>query len=123
MTDKLSAFVQATVYGIRAQIPSIIINCDENNRLPGIVNIVFDGVAGESLMHLLDLKGIFVSTSSACTSGNDKPSHVLMALGLTDQQAKSAIRISYGRYNNINEVETIVASICNAYNKILAAKF
>lgn len=120
--DKLSAFVQATICGIRAKIPSIIVNGDENNRLPGIVNIVFDGVRGESLMHLLDLKGICVSTSSACTSGKDEPSHVLMALGLTEQQAKSAIRISYGRYNNMDEVETIVATICNAYNKILAAK-
>jgi len=122
MADKLSAFVRATIYGIRAKIPSTVINGDENNRLPGIVNVVFDGVTGESLMHLLDLKGICVSTSSACTSGKDEPSHVLMALGLTEQQAKSAIRISYGRYNNINEVETIVATICNAYNRILAAK-
>ena len=63
-----------------------------------------------------------MSTSSACTSGNDKPSHVLMALGLTEQQAKSAIRISYGKFNNMNEVETIVAAVGNAYNKILAAK-
>ena len=122
MADKLSEFVRATIYGIRAQIPSIVINGDENNRLPGIVNIVFDGATGESLMHLLDLKGICVSTSSACTSGNDEPSHVLMALGLTEQQAKSAIRISYGRYNNIDEVETIVSTIDNAYNKILVAK-
>ncbi len=122
MAEKLSAFVQSTICGIRAKISSIFINGDENNHLPGIVNIVFDGVTGESLMHLLDLKGICVSTSSACTSGKDKPSHVLMALGLTENHAKSAIRISYGRYNNINEVETIVATICNAYNKILAAK-
>jgi len=122
LADKLSAFVQSTICGIRAKIPSIIINGDENNRLPGIVNIVFDGVTGESLMHLLDLKGICVSTSSACTSGKDKPSHVLMALGLTERQAKSAIRISYGRYNNIDEVEAIVTTICDAYNKILAAK-
>lgn len=122
LTDKLSAFVQATISGVRTQIPSIIISGDEHNRLPGVINIVIDGVKGESLIHLLDLKGICVSTSSACTSGNDKPSHVLMALGLTEQQAKSAIRISYGRYNNMNEVETIVAAIGNAYNKILAAK-
>jgi len=122
MADKLSGLVQATINGIRDKISSIIINGDENNRLPGIVNIVFDGVTGESLMHLLDLKGICVSTSSACTSGKDEPSHVLMALGLTEQQAKSAIRISYGRYNNMDEVETIVANICIAYEKILAAK-
>ena len=122
VADKISEFVRATIYGIHAKIPSIVINGDENNCLPGIVNIVFDGVTGESLMHLLDLKGICVSTSSACASGKDEPSHVLMALGLAEQQAKSAIRISYGRYNNMNEVETIVAAICNAYNKILAAK-
>ena len=122
MAYKLADFVQATICGIRAKIPNIAINGDENNRLPGIANIVFDGVTGETLMHLLDLKGICVSTSSACTSGQDKPSYVLMALGLTEQQAKSAIRISYGRYNNMDEVETIVDTICNAYNKILAAK-
>jgi len=119
MADKLLAFVQATTNGIRAKIPGIIINGDENNRLPGIVNIVFDGVTGEALMHLLDLKGIYVSTSSACMSGKEEPSHVLIALGLTEQQAKSAIRISYGRYNNMDEVETIVATICNNYNKII----
>ena len=87
-----------------------------------VINIVFDGVKGESLIHLLDLKGICVSTSSACSSGNDIPSHVLMALGLTEQQAKSAIRISYGRYNNINEVQTIVDTICCDYKKISASK-
>ena len=122
VADKLSTFVQATISGIGTQIPSIIISGDEHNRLPGVINIVFDGVKGESLIHLLDLKGICVSTSSACSSGNDEPSHVLMALGLTEQQSKSAIRISYGRYNNMDEVETLVAAICNAYNKILAAK-
>ncbi len=122
IADKLLAFVKATINGIRAKIPDIIINGDENNRLPGFVNIVFDGTTGESLMYLLDLKGICVSTSSACMSGKDEPSHVLMATGLTEQQAKSAIRISYGRYNSMDEVEIIVASICSAYEKILAAK-
>lgn len=122
MAENQSAFIQATIYGIRAKIPTIIINGDEHNCLPGIVNIVFDGVKGESLMHLLDLKGICVSTSSACTSGKDEPSHVLLALGLTEEQSRSAIRISYGRYNTMREVETIVANICDAYDKILAAK-
>lgn len=122
IADKLSAFDQITINGIRAKIPNIIINGDDNNRLPGMINIVFDGVTGESLMHFLDLHGICVSTSSACTSGKDKPSHVLMAIGLSEQQAKSAIRISYGRYNNLDEVKTIVATICKAYNKILVVK-
>lgn len=122
IADKLSSLVQTTISGIRTQIPNIIINGDEHNRLPGVVNIVFDGISGESLMHLLDLKGICVSTSSACTSGKDKPSHVLMAIGLTEQQANSAIRISYGRYNNMNDAETIITTICDTYNKILTAR-
>ncbi len=80
---------------------------------------VLTAISGESLMHLLDLKGICVSTSSACTSGKDEPSHVLLALGLSEQQAKSAIRISYGRYNSVDEVDTIITAICDAYAKII----
>jgi cysteine desulfurase len=51
---------------------------------------------------------------------NDEPSHVLLALGLTERQAKSAIRISYGKYNTFDEVKTIVVAICDAYGKIQA---
>ena len=119
ITEKLSAFVQATISGIRTQIPSVIINGDGDNRLPGVLNIVFKGIKGESLMHLLDLKGICVSTSSACTSGNGKPSHVLTAIGLTEDQANSTIRISYGRCNTMNEVDTIVSSICDIHKKVM----
>ena len=121
MTDQLTAFVRATIDGIRANMPGIQINGDEQNRLPGIVNITFDGIAGEALMHVLNLKGICVSTSSACASGKHEPSHVLMALGLSEQQAKSAIRISYGRYNTMPEVNAIVAAICDACGKIAGA--
>ena len=121
MADKLTAFVRATIDGIRANMPGIHINGDKRNRLPGIVNIGFDGITGESLMHLLNLKGICVSTSSACTSGKDEPSHVLTALGLSEQHTKSAIRISYGRYNTMQEVNAIVAAICEACGKIMGA--
>lgn len=117
---RLKAMVDTTVNAIQTRIPTVRVNGNSEKRLPGTVNLSFDGASGESLMHLLDLKGICVSTSSACTSGSDKPSHVLTALGLTEQQAKSAIRISYGRYNDMNEVESIVETICNAYNKIIA---
>lgn len=117
---RLKTMVEATVKGIKEKIPSVRVNGDIESRLPGMVNLGFDGVSGESLMHLLDLKGICVSTSSACTSGKDEPSHVLIALGLSEQQAKSAIRISYGRYNSVDEVDTVVTAICDAYAKIIA---
>ena len=76
-------------------------------------------MSGESLLHLLDLKGICISTSSACNAGKDEPSHVLLALGLSEEQAKSSIRISYGRYNTEREVEQIVEAIVDAYRKIV----
>ena len=121
-SKRLKAMVDATVKGIKEKIPSVRVNGDTEKRLPGTVNLGFDGVSGESLMHLLDLKGICVSTSSACTSGKDEPSHVLRALGLNEQQAKSAIRISYGKYNTADEANIIVAAICDAYAKIIKNK-
>ena len=118
-SKRLKAMVEDTVDGIKETIPSVKVNGDSECRLPGTVNLCFDGVSGESLMHLLDLKGVCVSTSSACTSGKDEPSHVLLALGLTQQQAKSAIRISYGKYNCADDVSKIVAAVCDAYEKIV----
>lgn len=115
----LRAMVDKTVKGIKEKIPHVRINGNYDNRLPGMINLGFDSVSGESLMHILDAKGVSVSTSSACNSGEDKPSHVLIALGLSEQQAKSAIRISYGKYNNLDEVDTIVAAVCDAYTKII----
>ena len=119
---RLKAMVEDTVNGIKEKIPSVRVNGDSEGRLPGTVNLCFDGVSGESLMHLLDLKGICVSTSSACTSGKDEPSQVLLALGLSEQQAKSAIRISYGKYNCADEVGNLVTAVCDAYEKIVENK-
>ena len=122
VSKQLITLIDITVAGIKDRIPCVRINGDIDNRLPGIVNLGFDGIPGESLMHLLDLKGVCISTSSACNSGKDEPSHVLLALGLSEQQAKSAIRISYGRYNTIDEVDIIVSVICDAYAKITASR-
>lgn len=116
---RLKVMVDDTVNGIKQIIPSVRENGDAECRLPGTVNLCFDGVSGESLVHLLDLKGVCVSTSSACTSGKDEPSHVLLALGLTSQQSKSAIRISYGKYNYLDEVDKVVTAVCDAYKKIV----
>jgi cysteine desulfurase len=121
-SDRLRALIVRTVDGIKANIPSVRVNGDNEHRLPGTVNLGFDGVSGEALMHLLDLKGICVSTSSACHSGKHEPSHVLLALGQTEQQAKSAIRISFGRYNTADEAETIMSAVCAACYKIMDSR-
>jgi cysteine desulfurase len=125
MTDegeKKNALVQETITGLRTGISGTKFNGENAERLPGILNITFPDVSGEAIMHLLDLKGICVSTGSACYSGKDEPSHVLLALGLTEQQAKSSMRISYGRYNNKEDAKQIVSAICEAYEKITATK-
>lgn len=115
---RLKKLINITVTEIQAKVSDVWINGDIENRLPGTINLGFDGVSGESLMNLLDLKGVCVSTSSACTSGKIEPSHVLLALGLSEQQAKSAIRISYGRYNTVEETRAIVVAIWDALIKI-----
>lgn len=122
VNEKLTSLVQSTIHGLRKAIPDILFNGDRANSLAGTVNITFPHVSGESMLHLLDLKGICVSTSSACNSGQQEPSHVLLAIGLSEEQAKSSIRISYGKYNTIDEVEKIIYSITDAYSKILASQ-
>lgn len=119
MREKLTNLVQITIKKLKEAIPEIHINGEGAMRLPGIVNVTLPYASGEAVMHLLDMKGICVSTSSACNSGKDTPSHVLLALGLTEQQAKSSIRISYGRYNTVDEAEKIVAALSSAYSKIV----
>ena len=125
MTDeeeKKNALVHETIMGLRTGIYGVKFNGENVERLPGILNITFPNASGEALMHLLDLKGIYVSTGSACYSGKDEPSHVLLALGLTEQQAKLSIRISYGRYNNKEDAKQIVSAICETYVKVTATK-
>lgn len=117
-SERERSLVQFTIDGLQMAIPGIQFNAKDSNRMPGILNITFPHATGEAMMHLLDLKGICVSTSSACNSGKNEPSHVLLALGLSEQQAKSSIRISYGRYNTIKEAEKIVEAISAAYSKI-----
>lgn len=117
--QKLSKLVMDTINGLRSAIPNVIINGENTERLPGVVNISFPRVAGESMMHMLDFKGICVSTSSACNAGKNVPSHVLLAMGLTENQAKSTIRISYGKDNTDKDVVEIIKAISTIYVKIL----
>jgi cysteine desulfurase len=117
----LDAMTKETITRIQARISEVHVNGSQQTRLPGIINLGFDGVSSEAMMNLLDLKGICVSTSSACNSGKNDPSHVILALGQNEQQAKSAIRISYGKYNTIDEAIAVANAVCDAYDKIKGA--
>ena len=107
-----------TISTLRSQIPGLIINGNERDRLPGIVNISFPGVEGEAMMSLLNIKGICISKSSACASGSFKPSHVLLAIGALPKQANNTIRISYGKYNSETDTRTIIDEIIYGYKKL-----
>ena len=94
-----------------SKIPHSILNGDRNNRLPGTVNFCFEGIEGESLLLLLDARGIAASSGSACTSGSLDPSHVLLALGLPHEVAHGSLRLSIGEYNTEEEIWYIIKAI------------
>ena len=93
------------------QIPYSILNGPRDNRLPGNVNFCFEGVSGESLLLLLDSKGICVSSGSACTSGALDPSHVLLALGRPDEIARGSLRITLDASNTEEEIDYMLEVI------------
>ncbi len=90
------------------------------NRLPNNINISFAGVEGESLLMALDQEGIFVSTGSACSSKDLKPSHVLQALGLSPNRAHGSLRITLGRYTTKKEVDYLLKKLPVIVEKIRA---
>ena len=110
--------VSARLTGLRdqlidglSQIPLTIVNGDREKRLPGNVNVCFQGIEGESLLLLLDAKGIEASSGSACTSGSLDPSHVLLALGLPHEVAHGSLRLSLGPNNTQEDVDYMLEEI------------
>lgn len=93
------------------QIPHSALNGDETNRLPGNVNFCFEGIEGESLLLLLDDKGIEASSGSACTSGSLDPSHVLLAIGRVHDVAHGSLRLSIGEEITEEEVDYLIRSV------------
>ena len=93
---------------VNSLIPDVRINGDTERRVPNISNLSFDGVDGESLLIALDLKGIAVSTGSACASGSLEPSHVLQALGLTRDEVRGSLRFSSSAYTTREEIDYAV---------------
>jgi cysteine desulfurase len=90
------------------------LNGEGTPRVPNTTNIRFDSIEGEALVIALDLKGLAVSTGSACSSGSIEPSHVLTAMGMSRDCAKASIRVSLGKQNTVEDVETALALIPDA---------
>ena len=108
--------------GILALIPNTRVNGPKDARLPNTLNMTFPGMRGESLVLALDQKGVAVSAGSACRAGLPEPSHVLIAMGLSEEEAHCAIRFSLGLGNTMSEIDrsiSIIAHIISEAKDIL----
>ena len=94
-----------------SKIPHCALNGDAVNRLPGNVSFCFEGIEGESLLLLLDMKGVCASSGSACTSGSLDPSHVLLAIGRVHDVAHGSLRLSLSEYNTDEEIDHILTVV------------
>ena len=103
---------------IKKNIKKIKINGDLENRLPGNINVSFEFVEADNILHELDKRGIYISTGSACTTGSIESSHVLRAIGLSDGMAHATIRISIGKYNTKEEIDYAIKCIVEIVNNL-----
>ena len=107
---KVSALRDKLIAGL-SQIPHSALNGDSINRLPNNVSFCFEGIEGESLLLLLDMKGVCASSGSACTSGSLDPSHVLLAIGRVHDVAHGSLRLSLCEYNTEEEIDHILTVV------------
>lgn len=107
---RLSALRDRLIAGLLT-VPQTVLNGDPIQRLPGNVNVSFAGIAGESLLLLLDEAGICASSGSACASGSLEPSHVLLAMGRSPQLASASLRLTLGRGTTAEDVDTLLTVI------------
>ena len=109
-TAKITALRDKLIAGL-SQIPHCDLNGDRVNRLPGNVSFCFEGIEGEALLLMLDMKGLSASSGSACTSGSLDPSHVLLAIGRVHDVAHGSLRLSLSEYNTDEEIDHILTVV------------
>ena len=100
-----------TIEGLLSTIPDTILNGDPKKRLPGNVNVCFKYIEGESILLMLDMKGIYASSGSACTSGSLDPSHVLLAIGLPHEIAHGSLRLTFSTENTKKDIEYLLDTL------------
>ena len=109
-TRKLTALRERLIAGL-SNIPHSVLNGHREHRLPGTVNFCFEGIEGESLLLLLDDKGVYASSGSACTSGSLDPSHVLLAIGRPHEIAHGSLRLSLSPDTTEEEVDYMIGAV------------
>lgn len=106
--------------GIRESIDGVQLNGPEPGpaRLPNNLNIAIDGIQGETVLLSLDMEGMAVSAGSACTTGNTQPSHVLKAMGFSDERCRSSLRLTVGRCNSPEQIDDAVDVLADVTSRI-----
>jgi cysteine desulfurase len=115
-SERLRGLRNRLLAGITARLEGVGLNGHPEERLPGNLNLSFDFVKGEAL--LMGLRGVAVASGSACTSSSPAPSHVLRALGLSDELAHSSLRFGLGRFNTAQEVEFVIEEVVRVTNHL-----
>ena len=115
--ERVGALRDRLVDGVRARVPAVELLGDPVHRLPGTAHLLFPGAVGESLLFLLDMAGVSASTGSACQAGVAEPSHVVMATGRSEAEARSVLRFSLGRTSTDDDVDAVLAAIAEAYER------
>jgi len=111
------------VEGVLAAVPTAVLRGDPVDRLPGNAHFTFPGCEGDSLLFLLDAAGVAVSTGSACQAGIPEPSHVLLAMGLTDEEARGALRMTVGHTSTEADVDALLAALPDAVARATRAGY
>jgi cysteine desulfurase len=117
---RVRALADALAAGLQQRVPGTVRHGADDPRVPGIVNVRFDGVEGEAVLHELDREGITVSTGSACSAASPGPSHVLIAMGLSPEQAHASVRFSLGADNRPEDVEHILSVVPGIVERLRA---
>jgi cysteine desulfurase len=119
----LDALARALVAGIRVALPGVRLHSPDSGGAPGIVNVAFDGVEAEGLVLRLDRLGIAASPGAACAAGTaqSSPSHVLLALGISQAEARASVRFSFGRENRLDEIPRVVAALKDSVERSRAS--
>lgn len=102
------------ISGVLASVPGAVLRGDPVDRLPGNAHVTFEGCEGDSLLFLLDAAGVSVSTGSACQAGIPEPSHVLLAMGLSADAARGALRMTVGHTSTVADVDALLAALPDA---------
>jgi cysteine desulfurase len=118
---RVGALRDDLVARVRHAVPGAILNGDPEHRLPGNAHFSFPGCEGDALLLLLDAAGVAVSTGSACSAGVAQPSHVLLAMGADDANARSSLRITLGHTSTADDVDALIAALPAAVERALRA--